>query len=256
MDELRKTLEKERTDRAKKRAYRRQASKREIMVDDQAMSTGSSRGNDTQISEWITKDITLDFTGYEGRPPPTPSGEAEIPYFEDVTPIFTRRVEQESTALCEEPKVLSKPVPVAKQSTEFAPYEAEPAPYEEEPTLRPSQSPALALASVIKGLEDELSLAKRQFSQYQDLYNNQNPALAKRARKSLKEKMEALLRTIDGKADYIYSLYDVVEGQKQQGQGMSDQQLEATLQSLGIEIPWETNDTQRSGSTNRSRRSS
>lgn len=90
----------------------------------------------------------------------------------------------------------------------------EPPPYEEEPTLRPSQSPALALASVIRGLEDELSIAKRQFAQYQDLYNTQIPTLAKRARKSLKEKMEVLLRTIDGKADYICSLYEMVEGQK------------------------------------------
>lgn len=209
--------------------------------DTSAMSTGSYRGKDkseNMTSDWIVNDFTLDFTGYEGRDPPTPSQVAEIPYFEDLPPIFTKRVEQESETHGKEPKVLPKeskifpkPVPVSKQTMEALPYE-------EEPTLRPSQSPELALASVIKGLEDELSLAKRQLAQYQDLYNNQNPALAKRARKSLKEKMEALLRTIDGKADYIYSLYDVVEGQKQHSEALSEKE-EKLLKSLGIEITWD-----------------
>ena len=302
--------------------------------DTSAMSTRSHRGNDNSgnVSDWISHEITLDWTGYEGRPPPTPSREAEIPYHEDLPPFFTRRVEEESSISLKEPKVLPKPAPVVKQTTvlpkpapvvkqttvlpkpapvvkqttvlpkptpvvkqtmelpkpapvvkqttEPAPYE-----YEEEPTLRPSQAPDLALASVIKGLEDELSLAKRQFAQYQDLYNNQNPALARRARKSLKDKMEVLLRTIDGKADYIYSLYDVVEGQKQQDQGMSerrqdhgmsekqqdhgmsekqqdqgmsDERMEAILKSCGAESKLSDirSETQKARSALRSRRSS
>lgn len=223
--------------------------------DTSAMSTRGPHGTDkigNMTSDWMINDNTQDISGSKVGPP-TLSGEFEIPYFDHLPPIVTRREEQESATLRKEPKVLSKPVPMVKEATE-------PTPHEEEPTLRPSQPPALALASVIRGLEDELLLAKRQLAQYQDLYNNQNPALAKRARKSLKEKMEKLLRTIDGKADHIYSLYDVVEGQKQQGQGMTDEQLQATLKSMGIEIPWEgiqsTSETQRSCSTNRSRRSS
>lgn len=112
---------------------------------------------------------------------------------------------QKDLILRKELKVRSELVPVVEITTEPAP--------DDEPTLRPSQSPALALASVIKGLEDELSREKRQFAKHQDLYNNLDPSLGRRARKSLKEKMEILLKTIDSKADYIYSLYDVVEGE-------------------------------------------
>lgn len=113
--------------------------------------------------------------------------------------------------------------------------------YEEEPTIRPSQPPALALASVIQGLEDELSRAKQEFVHYQSLYNQQNPTAGKRARHLLKEKMEVFLKDIDVKADYIYSLYDVVEGQKlqskeeQQDSEAADEMVRLTLESMGIQ---------------------
>lgn len=113
--------------------------------------------------------------------------------------------------------------------------------YEEEPTIRPSQPPALALASVIQGLEEELSRAKQEFAHYQDIYNQQNPTIGKRARHSLKEKIEVLFKDIDVKADYIYSLYDVVEGQKQrskeeqQDSEAADEMVRLTLESMGIQ---------------------
>lgn len=113
--------------------------------------------------------------------------------------------------------------------------------YEEEPTIRPSQPPALALASVIQGLEDELSRAKQEFVHYQNVYNQQNPTAGKRARHLLKKKMEVSLKDIDVKADYIYSLYDVVEGQKlrskveQQDSEAADEMVRLTLESMGIQ---------------------
>lgn len=113
--------------------------------------------------------------------------------------------------------------------------------YEEEPTIRPSQPPALALASVIQGLEHELSRAKQEFVYYQNVYNQQNPTAGKRARHLLKEKMEVFLKDIDVKADYIYSLYDVVEGQKlrskeeQQDSEAADEMVRLTLESMGIQ---------------------
>lgn len=113
--------------------------------------------------------------------------------------------------------------------------------YEEEPTIRPSQPPALALASVIQGLEEELSRAKQEFAHYQKIYNQQIPTIGKRARHSLKEKMEVLFKDIDVKADYIYSLYDVVEGQKQQSKEeqqdseAANEMVRLTLESMGIQ---------------------
>ncbi|MCJ1468088.1 hypothetical protein MMC07_006715 [Pseudocyphellaria aurata] len=197
--------------------------------DSPAISTrrGIDKPGEMTFDRIINKD-KFKPSGFEGYPSLIPFAEAEIPCHKDSLPNFTRRVEQESTILDRESNVLSLLVPVVKQRIKLGPCE-------EGPTLRPSQSPALALLTVIKGLKDELSVEKRQLAQYQDLYNNQNPSLAKRARKSLMEKIDALLRSVDGKADQIYSLYDVVEGQKQHDQMISNKELEGILQSLGIE---------------------
>jgi hypothetical protein len=51
----------------------------------------------------------------------------------------------------------------------------------------------------------------------------------------LAAKIEKLLKDIDLKADQIYALYDVLEGQKQNGHEMTEQEMEVTLQSIGID---------------------
>ena len=109
-----------------------------------------------------------------------------------------------------------------------------PEPDDDEPTMRPSQPPALALAMVLKELEDELKHSKIKLSEYQALYNSHDPALSKRKRKAVFDRIEKLLATIDSKADQIYSLYDVLEGQKQSGQEMDEDEVEITLLSIGI----------------------
>ena len=123
---------------------------------------------------------------------------------------------------------IPKPVPVSERMPE-------PTPYNEEPTIRPSQPPAHALACVLKGLEDELAHQKIKLARYQKLYNGHDPALSKRQRKSVCAKIESLVRVIDVKADQIYSLYDVLEGQKQDGHEMTEKEVEVTLQSIGVE---------------------
>lgn len=125
--------------------------------------------------------------------------------------------------------MVPKPVPVSERMPEAVPYE-------EEPTIRPSQPPALALATVMKGLQDELDHLKMQCSQYQNLYSSHDPALSKRKRKSVYRKIESLLKSIDVKADQIYALYDVLEGQKADGHEISDEEVEVTLQSIGIDV--------------------
>jgi hypothetical protein len=126
--------------------------------------------------------------------------------------------------------------------------------WNEEPTVRPSQPPATALAVVMKGLEDELSHLKmyavspplhfifgrvanylcRELAQYQKAYNSHDASLSKRKRKSIFTKIEALLRAIDAKADQIYALYDVLEGQKADGHEITEEEVEVTLHSIGI----------------------
>lgn len=121
-----------------------------------------------------------------------------------------------------------KPVPVSERMPE-------PSVYNEEPTMRPAQSPPVALASVLKSLEDELSHLKMQLATYQGAYNKLDASLGKRQRKTLGEKIEKLLREVDMKADQIYALYDVLEGQKHGGHQMTEHEMEQTLQSIGID---------------------
>ncbi|KAL4928848.1 uncharacterized protein BDV17DRAFT_281684 [Aspergillus undulatus] len=123
---------------------------------------------------------------------------------------------------------IPKPVPVSERMPE-------PSVYNEEPTLRPAQSPAVALATVLKALEDELAHLRMQFVSYQGAYNKLDASISKRQRKTLTEKIEKLLKDIDMKADQIYALYDVLEGQRQRGQEMTKQEIEVTLQSIGID---------------------
>lgn len=133
---------------------------------------------------------------------------------------------EHSTTVREAIKI-AKPVPVSDRMPRSSPYE-------EEPTIRPAQAPGLALAVVMKGLDDELAHLKIELAQYQALYNGHDPALSKRKRKSVYHKIETLFKAIEVKADQVYALYDVLEGQKQDGHEISQEEVEITLQSVGI----------------------
>lgn len=123
-----------------------------------------------------------------------------------------------------------KPVPVSDRMPKATVDEGE-------PTIRPSQAPGLALATVLNELEDELAHLKIRLNQYQTLYNGHDPALSKRRRKSVQQQIETILQAIDVKADQIYALYDVLEGQKQDGHELSEEEVETTLQSIGVKAP-------------------
>lgn len=107
--------------------------------------------------------------------------------------------------------------------------------YEDQPTMRPSQDPGVALATVMKGLKSELREIKRELALRQKAYTRQDPTLGKRKRHQLREAIEALVRSAETQADRIYALQDVLEGQKAAGQAMSPEELEETLQSIGID---------------------
>ncbi|KAJ5373996.1 hypothetical protein N7517_006002 [Penicillium concentricum] len=124
---------------------------------------------------------------------------------------------------------VAKPIPVSERMPE-------PSLWNEEPTMRPSQPPAVALATVLKGLEDELSHLKMQLATYQSAYNKLDASLGKRPRKALQEKIDKIFKDIDMKSDQIYALYDVLEGQKQDGREMTEHEMEATLESIGIDV--------------------
>ena len=105
-------------------------------------------------------------------------------------------------------------------------------------TIRPSQPPPLALATVIKQLQDEITHLKLQLGAQQQLYTKHDPALSTRRRMEVKARMDQLTSDIEKRSDQVYALYDVLEGQKAAeaaGAEIDDAGIEETLQSLGID---------------------
>ncbi|KAF6805275.1 rhoptry protein [Colletotrichum sojae] len=102
----------------------------------------------------------------------------------------------------------------------------------EDNTMRPSQHPGNALAKVIKGLEDELEHMKMEHAKMQARYNQHNPALGESRRKQLHADIQVNMSQQEVKKGQIYALYDVLEGQKQVGQDMSEEELDMTVFSI------------------------
>ncbi len=102
----------------------------------------------------------------------------------------------------------------------------------EDPTMRPSQSPGHALALVIKGLEDESRHLQFELTHLQNKYSSHDKAIAKKDRVALAESIRSVLKSLEAKNDQIYSLYDVLEGQKAAGQAMSEEELEMTVLNI------------------------
>ena len=92
-------------------------------------------------------------------------------------------------------------------------------------TVRPSQPPQEALAMVIKTLEDEIKHLKLKRDAKNRIYNQHEPALARRKRVAVKESIDALTAEIERKSDQVYALYDVLEGQKESMAGKDHRDL-------------------------------
>ncbi|KHN93982.1 rhoptry protein [Metarhizium album ARSEF 1941] len=116
---------------------------------------------------------------------------------------------------------VSRPVPVTDRSLAG-----------DDPTIRPSQSPGHALALVIKGLEDEAEHLQLELSRLQAEYNRSDKAIGRRDRMSLAESIRTILKRMEVKNDQIYSLYDVLEGQKLAGQAMTEEEVEMTVLNI------------------------
>jgi hypothetical protein len=99
----------------------------------------------------------------------------------------------------------ANPVPVSKRMPATTSYE-------DEPTIRPSIEPGLALATVIKGLEDEIAHLKMRQSEVQAQYQNLDASLGKRERRRIGKELESLLQQLEFKGDQLYGLYDALEG--------------------------------------------
>lgn len=102
----------------------------------------------------------------------------------------------------------------------------------EDHTMRPARSPGHALAVVIKGLHDEVAHMQLELTRLQAAYNSTDGAVSRRERLSISASINDLLTRLDAKNDQIYSLHDVLEGQKAVGQAMSEEEIEWTVLSI------------------------
>ncbi|KAI6782363.1 uncharacterized protein J7T54_008449 [Emericellopsis cladophorae] len=102
----------------------------------------------------------------------------------------------------------------------------------EDATMRPAHHPGHALAMVIKSLEDEAQHMQLELTRAQLEYNSSDKAYGRRERLILAESIRHLLKQLEAKNDQIYSLYDVLEGQKSAGQVMSEDEVEMTVLNI------------------------
>ncbi|KAI4120145.1 MAG: hypothetical protein LQ345_000101 [Seirophora villosa] len=139
------------------------------------------------------------------------------------------------------------PVQVSQQPAQQATPPCQPPPIsdeelditilDEEPTIRPTQSPDAALAAVIESLHVELAVQRAARDKYQDICDRHAVSINRRQRNHIHEKLKSLLESINKKSDQIYNLHDVLAGQ--QVRPITQEQVDDTLQSLGLDLPFE-----------------
>lgn len=108
--------------------------------------------------------------------------------------------------------------------------------YEDEPTVRPSISPGLALAMVIKDVKDDINSLKNKLDGVHRAYISHDPSLGKKTRKELADLINTFVKKIEVKTEQLYHLYNVLEGQKISQQEMTDEFVDLTLTELGINL--------------------
>lgn len=130
---------------------------------------------------------------------------------------------------------VARPVPISKRAPENENYE-------DDNTMRPSRAPGIALATVIHGLEEEVAHLKIQHTKTVQVFHELDRSVKRAQRIDLVDQLKALQTMIDLKADQIYNLYDVLEGQVATGMTMDESGVDITVISEKIddeELPWE-----------------
>ncbi|KAI1119103.1 hypothetical protein F5Y14DRAFT_396457 [Nemania sp. NC0429] len=132
---------------------------------------------------------------------------------------------------------VDRPVPVTDRADRKSSISAHI--YEDQPTMRPSQDPAVALAKVMKSLQDEEKHVRSAIARKQAVYDECDASVNKRLWKQLDAEMKVLRKRRDLKRDQIYDLHDVLEGQKANAQLMTQEAIDMTITSvLGKDPTW------------------
>ena len=112
----------------------------------------------------------------------------------------------------------------------------------EDATLRPAWAPHIALAHVLKQLQDEVAHLKIQLAKKEAEYNAHDPALGRRRRISVHAEVLKIAAEVERRSDMVYRLCDVVEGQKGNF-GTAEEHTEAASAKQGTKINHEVEET-------------
>ena len=220
-------------------------------------SRSEDAGAEDMTSAFILPDITIH--GMNGTTGPNGKEEIQLPPSAQRILDKAVRHERSNCTVCKkgtpctnaadpEPITIPQPQPVSERATEQPNEDTTQNPNlnldidENDHTMRPSQPPAMALAKVLKALEDELAHLKMQLAVCQSRYSRHDAAVGRRKRVKLGEQMKALMGEIESKSEVVYALYDVLEGQKGEGEGNEKEKEKARhgeCDEEDEELPWE-----------------
>ncbi|KAK3382384.1 hypothetical protein B0T24DRAFT_517000 [Lasiosphaeria ovina] len=124
---------------------------------------------------------------------------------------------------------VGKPVPVSDRMPEADEKN-------DEPTIRPATSPGEALAILIKETRDEIEHLQMELKRLNDSYFSLDKSLGQRERRRTMAEIQRLQAEVEMKSGQLYRLYDVLEGQKQAGQLMADDELDVTVLSNLVRV--------------------
>ncbi|KAK5663685.1 hypothetical protein OQA88_4116 [Cercophora sp. LCS_1] len=138
----------------------------------------------------------------------------------------TRRVSISAADLRNGKKTVAveKPIPVSERAPQ-------PEKYVEEPTMRPSMAPGEALAILIKETQDEIDHLQMELKRLNDVYFGLDKSLGQRERRRIMTDIKKLQAEVEMKSGHLYKLHDVLEGQKQAGQLMEEEEINVTILS-------------------------
>lgn len=268
--EVRKTLEQERKARQQRRQEDATRNANVNRIDDQndagaKASNDQTRGysessvikrpkcsslpRDDLTSGYIVPDITFNQKGIMGSQASLQLPADTRPHSEVGQQNVAQDCTERSDILSYAPvQAIEQPIQQDAESRQLPPIcdaELNITIHDEEPTIRPSQPADVALATVMESLKAEHAAQRAEMAKYQASYDRHDVSISRRQRNRIVEKIQALLASTNIKADQIYNLQDVLEGHKQHGQPLTQHQIDDTLQSLGLDLPWEGLDSRR-----------
>ncbi|KAL2018577.1 hypothetical protein VTK56DRAFT_619 [Thermocarpiscus australiensis] len=126
---------------------------------------------------------------------------------------------------------VEKPVPVSDRPAPETDNNKRQQQGDDEPTMRPSRAPGEALAILIKETRDEIDHLQMELRRLNDAYFALDKSVGQRERRRVMGQIKTMQAALEAKSGHLYRLHDVLEGQKQAGQLMAEEEVDVTVLS-------------------------